>query len=77
MGAWIRISPGDGWGNAQPAGSGGAVVVPENTAESIVTTNRSRGAPDLFARFDDRVADRLMVALDVVVCDELGERLPE
>ncbi len=51
--------------------SGRAAVVPQDSTKSVVTLNRSYGATNFLAGIDDRVAQPLMIALAVVMQNEL------
>ncbi len=62
----------------RPAGApellcGGAVVITEQTAQSLTTSHLPVRTADAFFRFEQRVPKPLMVALSVIMMDELSD----
>ena len=62
----------------RPAGApellcGGAVVIAEQTAQSLTTSHLPVRTADAFFRFEQRVPEPLMVALSVIMMDELSD----
>ena len=62
----------------RPAGApellcGGAVVITEQTAQSLTTSHLPVRTADAFFRFEQRVPEPLMVALSVIMMDELSD----
>ena len=62
----------------RPAGApellcGVAVVIAEQTAQSLTTSHLPVRTADAFFRFEQRVPEPLMVALSVIMMDELSD----
>ena len=62
----------------RPAGApellcGGTVVIAEQAAQSLTTSHLPVRTADAFFRFEQRVPEPLMVALSVIMMDELSD----
>ena len=51
----------------------GAVVITEQAAQSLTTSHLPVGTADAFFRFDQCIPEPLMVALSMIMMDELGD----
>ncbi len=54
-----------------------AIIVPQNSAEPLVTADLFAGTADFILQIDDLVSEALMISFSVIMAEELRNSRPQ